>query len=124
MRLRIIISSLFSIVVNGFMPWKPSSWKTLPKKSYMIPQYFENSQYQFVIEKLKKSAPIIFSPEARQLEEELAYACVGKRFVLIGGDCAETFQDSNVMKVWNDFSLFIKLSFLLTFVLDMPVVKF
>jgi 3-deoxy-7-phosphoheptulonate synthase len=105
------------------MTWKPSSWKTVPKHSSMIPKYFEDTIYQHITDKLKKSAPIIFAPEATQLENELAYACLGKRFVLIGGDCVETFEDSNVNKVWNDFSLFIRLSFLLTYGLEMPVVK-
>ena len=121
----IVFYSLFAMPTSSFlhMKWEPSSWKSLRKESHMIPKYFKNTIFDYVTDKLKKSAPIIFAPEATQLENELAYACFGKRFVLIGGDCAETFQDSNVNKVWNDFSLFIRLAFLLTYGLEMPVVK-
>jgi len=107
----------------GEKNWEPSSWRRIGKESNMIPKYFEDTVYEYVTDKIKKSAPIIFAPEASQLEDELAYACFGKKFVLIGGDCVETFQDSNVNKVWDDFSLFLRLSFMLTYGLEMPIVK-
>lgn len=103
--------------------WTPSSWKQAPHPSKMIPSYRDEEELQNVQEKLRSSAPIIFAEEARNLEKELAKACVGEAFVLIGGDCAETFQDTNVNKLWKDFSLFVQLAFLLTFGLERPVVK-
>ena len=114
---------------DAFMPvrppknWYPSSWRMVSRKSRMMPHYHNDSTFQHVQERLSKSAPIIFAQEARNLQDELALASVGRSFVLIGGDCAETFQDSNVMKLWNDFSLLVQLAFLLTFGLEMPIVK-
>lgn len=103
--------------------WSPTSWRKSTKESAVMPKYHNDSTFQHVQETLHKNAPIIFAEEARTLQDELAMASVGKAFVLIGGDCAETFKDSNVMRLWNDFSLFIQLAFLLTFGLEMPIVK-
>lgn len=103
--------------------WSPSSWRNVPKKSKIIPVYQNKKRLQSVLRQLNQSAPLIFAEEARTLQDELAQACVGQSFVLIGGDCAETFEDSNVMKLWHDFSLLVQLAFLLTFGLEMPIVK-
>lgn len=104
-------------------PWAPTSWRRVKHPSPMIPSYFNSSIYDHVQHTLRQSAPLIFAEEARTLENELAHACMGKAFVLIGGDCAETFQDSNVNKVWKDFSMFVQLAFVLTYGLEMPIVK-
>jgi 3-deoxy-7-phosphoheptulonate synthase len=102
--------------------WTKSSWQK--KKSYnTFPQYFDSTVYNHVIQKLEKSSPIIFAKESQSLQNELAQVCIGKSFLLIGGDCAETFDDSNVNKIWKDFRLFLQMSFLLTFGLEKPVVK-
>jgi 3-deoxy-7-phosphoheptulonate synthase len=102
--------------------WTKSSW--LKKKSYdTIPKYFNSTIYDHVTEKLQKSSPIIFAKESRILQEELAEVCIGKSFLLIGGDCAETFQDSNIDKIWKDFRLFLQMSLILTFGLEKPIVK-
>lgn len=103
--------------------WTPSSWRRVKNSSPMIPVYFNSSVYDHVTDRLRSSAPLIFAEEARSLELQLAHACIGRAFVLIGGDCAETFQDSNVNKIWKDFSLFVQLAFVLTYGLEMPVVK-
>lgn len=105
--------------------WHPSSWRrrSSTRTSSATPHYFNDSRYDHVQSRLRKSAPIIFAKEAQHLQDELALASVGKAFVLIGGDCAETFEDSNVMKVWHDFTILVQMALLLTFGLEMPVVK-
>lgn len=120
---------LYGHFTYGFMPpirtkaWSPTSWRHVRHQSNMIPHYHNDTTYQYIQDRLQKSAPIIFAQEARILQHELALASLGKSFVFIGGDCAETFQDSNVMKLWKDFSLFVELSLLLTHGLEIPVVK-
>lgn len=116
--------------VSGFMPppisnkpWFSMSWEDIPKASEYMPVYKNKDALRTVQGKLNQSAPIVFAEEIRELERQLEYASIGKSFVLIGGDCAETFQDANVNKLWKDFSLFLRLSVLLTYGLEMPVLK-
>lgn len=123
-----ILTVIRTSYVHAFVPkhgmnWNPTSWRKMTKQSTMIPHYHNDTKFSYVQDKLKHSAPIIFAQEARNLQDELAMASVGKAFVLIGGDCAETFKDSNVMKLWHDFSILVQLAFLLTFGLEMTIVK-
>lgn len=104
--------------------WSPHSWRTVVKKtSPQIPQYFDSDSYQHTQDYLKKAAPLVFAEETRTLKKQLAQATVGKAFVYIGGDCAETFEDSNTDKIWKDFRLLLEISLLLTIGLEVPVVK-
>jgi len=124
MLFRLYILSILNIIVHSFpMKWNRHSWRNVPKPSPLIPEYYEKDVYEQVYHRLENFAPLIFAQEARTLKEQLASASVGKSFVLIGGDCAERFQDSNVNKIWTDFNLFLQLSLLLTYGLGKPIVK-
>jgi 3-deoxy-7-phosphoheptulonate synthase len=115
----------FTVFVSIFhisKSWTPSSWK-YKTPSPQIPLYFDSDAYQHSRSYLKNAAPLVFAEEVRSLKNELAKACVGQSFVYIGGDCAETFQDSNVDKIWKDFRLLLEVSLLLTFGLEKPIVK-
>lgn len=112
---------LFLPLIQG---WTPHSWRTTVKHtSPQIPQYFDTDSYQHTQDYLKKAAPLVFAEETRTLKKRLSQAVAGKAFVYIGGDCAETFEDSNTEKVWKDFRLLLEISLLLTTGLEVPVVK-
>lgn len=116
----LVIASFWCVSCKA---WNPASWRMARKPSPQIPEYFEQKTLAFTEDHLKKVAPLVFAEEIRSLQSQLALASVGKSFVYIGGDCAETFEDSNTDKVWKDFRLLLEVSLLLTFGLDMPVVK-
>lgn len=50
-------------------------------------------------QKLSKFAPLVFSSEIRDIKSRLAQIEDGKGFVLMGGDCAESFDEFTVAKV-------------------------
>lgn len=102
--------------------WAPHSWRTMPK-SKQIPEYYDGSAYDHSQEYLSSVAPLVFAEESRQLKKQLSKATVGQSFVYIGGDCAETFEDSNTNKIWKDFRLLLEVSLLLTIGLEIPIVK-
>ena len=79
--------------------------------------------YTHITDKIKTSAPIVFAREADDLEHHLARAGAGQSFILLGGDCAETFEDSTVDKLWLDFVLLLHASLLLSYGMGIPVVK-
>lgn len=115
---------ILCLIIYRVESWSPRSWRTVVKKtSPQIPQYFDTDSYQHTQDYLKKAAPLVFAEETRTLKKQLAQATVGKAFVYIGGDCAETFDDSNTDKIWKDFRLLLEISLLLTIGLEVPIVK-
>lgn len=115
----ILLSSIFNL---GFA-WSPQSWRTIRKSSKQIPEYYKTQSYTYTTEYLKTASPLVFAEEIRTLKRHLSLATIGKTFVYIGGDCAETFKDSNTDKIWKDFRLLLEVSLLLTIGLEKPIVK-
>lgn len=102
--------------------WTPSSWQNIGVK-YQMPKYPDLNKLNLVKKELSNCAPLVFSGECRDLTNKLAHASVGNGFVLMGGDCAETFNDFTIDKVKNDFRLMLQMAIVLTFASTTPIVK-
>ena len=102
--------------------WSPSSWQYVGQK-YQLPDYKNKKELAEVKQKLLNCAPLVFAGECRELKNKLIDASVGKSFVLMGGDCAETFQDFSVNKIKNDFRLMLQMALVLTYASSIPIVK-
>lgn len=126
MRLSILLFNSFYLIGGAFLiksNWRKDSWK-YKKDSIQLPKYYESSNiYQYTMEQLQKNAPLVFSQEIRNLHKELENVYSQKSFILIGGDCMERFEDSNVNKIWNDYKLFLKMSLIMTFGMEKSIVK-
>jgi 3-deoxy-7-phosphoheptulonate synthase len=116
---RLFIILLITTVTTS---WTPQSWQTVGKR-YQMPTYDNVEQLKKVKDSLLTSAPLVFAGECRELTEKLAYASIGKGFVLMGGDCAETFNDFSVEKIKNDFRLMLQMALILTYGSSTPIVK-
>ena len=66
---------------------------------------------------------MVFAGEVRTLHEQLARACSGQGFLLMGGDCAEAFGEFNVDHVRDSFRVLLQMSLVLTFGSAMPIIK-
>ena len=71
--------------------WTPDSWQRLP--ALQQPAYRDAARLSEVLAELARLPPIVVSWEIDQLKDELAAAQRGERFLLQGGDCAESFAD-------------------------------
>lgn len=60
--------------------WTPSSWKNFV--AYQQPEYPDAAVVEEVFGQLSDSPPLVFAGEARQLEEKLGAAALGKAFLL------------------------------------------
>jgi 3-deoxy-7-phosphoheptulonate synthase len=69
--------------------WSPESWRGLPIKQ--VPGYEDEAALKRVEGTLRNYPPLVFAGEARRLQERLAAVANGKAFLLLGGDCAESF---------------------------------
>lgn len=88
-----------------------------------MPNYEDEAELDQAVETIEKCAPLVFAGEVRSLHESLARACQGQGFVLMGGDCAEAFNEFNVDHVRDTFRVILQMSLVLTFGSAMPVIK-
>ena len=92
--------------------WTKNSWKNFPIQQEIV--YPDSAKLEVVEHQLEQCAPLVFSGEIRLLEEKLKTACLGNGFVLMGGDCAETFSDFTVNHIRDNFRLLLQMSLILT----------
>jgi len=91
--------------------WFKSSWKK--KEPIQIPIYKDEAFLKQVQEQLQQKPPLIFEKESNTLKNDLKLAGYGKNFLLMGGDCAETF-DTDVNKVKNLYKIILQMGIILT----------
>ncbi|XP_013622429.1 PREDICTED: phospho-2-dehydro-3-deoxyheptonate aldolase 1, chloroplastic [Brassica oleracea var. oleracea] len=107
--------------VSAALEWTPESWKL--KKALQLPDYPDAAELDSVLKTIEAFPPIVFAGEARNLEERLADAAVGKAFLLQGGDCAESFKEFNATNIRDTFRVLLQMSIVLTFGGQVPIVK-
>jgi 3-deoxy-7-phosphoheptulonate synthase len=101
--------------------WSPSSWKDAVAKQ--MPIYEDLAELDSAIATLDRVAPLVFAGEVRSLHEKLARVTQGQGFVLMGGDCAESFKEFHVNHIRDTFRVLMQMALVLTFGSAMPVVK-
>lgn len=101
--------------------WKLDSWKT--KKALQLPEYPDQNEVDQVLQTLSSFPPIVFAGEARHLEEKLAQASMGNAFLLMGGDCAESFKEFSANNIRDTFRVILQMGVVLMFGAQMPVIK-
>ena len=84
---------------------------------------FDEKELEVAVKKLEANSPLVFAGEVRSLHEQLAKACQGQGFLIMGGDCAEAFKEFNVDHVRDTFRVILQMSLVLTFGAAMPIIK-
>ena len=72
---------------------------------------------------LRTLPPLVFAGECDQLTERLAAVARGDAFVLMGGDCAETFEGATADAIRAKLKTVLQMAIVLTYGASMPVVK-
>src|SRR5580658_791956 len=101
--------------------WSPDSWRSLPIRQ--VPGYDNETALRRVESTLRNYPPLVFAGEARRLQERLAAVANGKAFLLLGGDCAESFAEFHPNNIRDMFKVLLQMAVVLTFGGGMPVVK-
>jgi len=101
--------------------WSPNSWRT--KNSQQIPKYSNIDSLELVENKLLKCTPLIFAGECDNLQESLAKVSYGQGFLLMGGDCAESFTQFNINTVRDTYRLILQMGMILTYGSGLPTIK-
>ena len=101
--------------------WHPYSWKS--KKVHQPVNYKNIDLLNENENKLKKVFPLIYAGEADKLKQEISKAQKGEAIVLMGGDCAETFDDHDVSHYVSNFRILLQMTLILMNNVGLPIIK-
>jgi 3-deoxy-7-phosphoheptulonate synthase len=101
--------------------WHVDSWKDKPHAQDV--GYDDPAALASVVAKLKGLPPLVTSWEVEKLKELVADAQEGKRFLLQGGDCAETLADCQPGIIANKLKILLQMSLVLIHAAKKPVVR-
>ena len=94
--------------------WAPDSWRS--KKALQLPTYPDQEALEAAEAEIAASAPLIFAGEVRELQDKLKEATLGNAFLLMGGDCAESFNEFSVDHVRDTFRVILQMALTMTYV--------
>ncbi|AKU96272.1 2-keto-3-deoxy-D-arabino-heptulosonate-7-phosphate synthase II [Labilithrix luteola] len=103
------------------MSWHIDSWKDRPHAQEIA--YDDADSVQSVVSKLRQLPPLVTSWEVERLKQHIAEAQEGKRFLLQGGDCAETLADCQPGIITNKLKILLQMSLVLVHAAKKPVVR-
>jgi 3-deoxy-7-phosphoheptulonate synthase len=91
--------------------WSPTSWQKRPAAQQ--PVYADPDAAGRVAAQLARLPPLVTSWEVESLKAQLAEAAVGRRFLLQGGDCAESFDDCEPDAITSKLKILLQMSLVL-----------
>ncbi|MDX1461234.1 MAG: 3-deoxy-7-phosphoheptulonate synthase class II, partial [Xanthomonadales bacterium] len=106
---------------RGSGDWRPDSWQDFNADQQA--QYPDPDALGAALEELAELPPLVTSWEILSLRKQIAEAQRGERFVLQGGDCAESFDECNSQVITNRLKVLLQMSLTLVHGLQMPVVR-
>jgi len=97
------------------------TWPDLPAAQQ--PHWPDQAALADVLAQLRTLPPLVFAGECDQLQNRLAAASRGEAFVLMGGDCAETFDGATAEAIRAKLKTVLQMAIVLTYGASLPVVK-
>ncbi|MDB4997812.1 MAG: 2-keto-3-deoxy-D-arabino-heptulosonate-7-phosphate synthase [Myxococcaceae bacterium] len=102
-------------------PWSPDSWKKMPAAQAVA--YEDPAQLEVAVGKLRRLPPLVTSWEIEELKSLIAEAQEGRRFLLQGGDCAETLDDCESSIITNKLKILLHMSLVLIYGAHRPIIR-
>ena len=99
----------------------PITWPDLPAAQQ--PPWPDRDELAAAVDELSTLPPLVFAGECDVLANRLAEAAHGRAFVLMGGDCAETFAANNADSIRARLKTVLQMSVVLTYAASLPVIK-
>lgn len=101
--------------------WHPDSWRDKPLAQQ--PRYDDPAAVEAVVERLSRLPPLVTSWEIESLKKQLGAAARGERFLLQGGDCAESFDDCRSDSITAKLKILLQMSLVLVHGTRRPVTR-
>jgi 3-deoxy-7-phosphoheptulonate synthase len=102
-------------------PWSPKTWRN--KTALQLPDYADQQALGKAIGELARLPPLVTSWEIHRLKEQISAAQRGERFLLQGGDCAETFADCDPEIITSKLKILAQMSLVLTHAARKPIIR-
>ena len=87
------------------------------------PTYDDPTAVDAAVARLRTMPPLVFAGECDELKDKIAAVSRGESFMLMGGDCAETFAGVTADNVRNKLRVLLQMAVVLTYAASVPVVK-
>ena len=87
------------------------------------PAYDDAAAVESAVARLRTMPPLVFAGECDELKDKIAAVSRGESFMLMGGDCAETFAGVTADNVRNKLRVLLQMAVVLTYAASVPVVK-
>lgn len=101
--------------------WHPLSWTDRPSGQPIT--YPDGAALSRSLDKLKTFPPLVTSGEVERLTTLLSEAQDGRRFMLQGGDCAETLDDCRSEIIAAKLKILLQMSLVMVHGLKKPVIR-
>jgi 3-deoxy-7-phosphoheptulonate synthase len=101
--------------------WHPASWHARPAQQQ--PAYADANSVERIVAELSRLPPIVVSWEIEALRAQVASAQRGERFLLQGGDCAESFEDCESNQIAQKLKILLQMSLVLLHGLKKPIIR-
>ncbi len=101
--------------------WTLRSWRA--KEALQQPTYPDEAELEAALDHVSSLPPLVTSWEVANLKDELAHAARGDRFLLQGGECAESFQDCRAETITSRLKILMQMSLVLTYGLNTRIVR-
>ncbi|HWU77051.1 MAG TPA: 3-deoxy-7-phosphoheptulonate synthase class II [Rhodanobacter sp.] len=101
--------------------WAPDSWQQ--REALQQPTYEDAEELTQASMQLARLPPLVTSWEVLALKQAIADAQDGNRFLLQGGDCAESFADCTSPVISNRLKVLLQMSLVLVHGLKKPVLR-
>ncbi|WP_159625461.1 class II 3-deoxy-7-phosphoheptulonate synthase [Actinomyces marmotae] len=99
----------------------PGTWRDRPAAQQ--PAYPDPGALAAVGEDLRSRPPLVFAGEVDSLCSRMAQAALGRAFVLMGGDCAESFDGNTATDIRLKVQTILQMAAVLTYGASTPIVK-
>src|SRR5690606_28716569 len=93
------------------------------REARQLPTYPDADELAVALAELRSLPPLVTSWEILALKQHLAEAQEGRRFLLQGGDCAESFGACSSEVISNRLKVLLQMSLVLVHGLRKPVVR-
>ncbi|WP_424924118.1 class II 3-deoxy-7-phosphoheptulonate synthase [Actinomyces bowdenii] len=97
------------------------AWRDRP--ALQQPAYPDAEALAAVGADLRSRPPLVFAGEVDALRAQMAAAAQGRAFVLMGGDCAESFEAGSATSIRLKVQTILQMAAVLTYAASTPVVK-
>jgi 3-deoxy-7-phosphoheptulonate synthase len=101
--------------------WTPDTWRT--KVDPQAIAYGDGAALESVCARLRQLPPLVTSWEVERLKRLLAEAQQGKRFLVQGGDCAETLADCRSPVIADKLKILLQMSLVMIHEGKRPVIR-